>query len=41
MFSYCKNTSLACNIADGYKVKKALANKEEPLLKKREIEFSV
>ena len=40
MFSYCKNTSLACNIADGYNIKKTLASKE-PLLKKREIEFSV
>ena len=41
MFSYCKNTSLACNIADGYRLKKAQAKKESPHLKQREIDFSV
>jgi len=41
MFSYCKNTSLACNIKDGYTAKKAEADKKEPLLKRREVAFLV
>jgi hypothetical protein len=41
MFSYCKNTSLACNIKDGYFAKKAEAEKKEPVLKGREKLFLI
>lgn len=41
MFSFSKNTSLACNIKDGEVARKAAKDKKEPLLKGREKLFMV
>lgn len=37
MFSYCKNTSLACNIADGYNITQAKKTDKVANLKPREV----
>jgi hypothetical protein len=41
MFSYCKNTSLACNIADGFAINQAKKSDKQANLKPREIEYAV
>jgi len=41
MFNYCRVTSLACCIRDGYTTKEARKNNKEVDLKSREIKYAI